>query len=51
MDAPKHTFETMARREDMYQIGEDEGRTRNKIAEMAPVKAKDNKSFFLWCTV
>jgi hypothetical protein len=40
----------MANREDIYQIGEEEGRTKNTIAEMAPAKAKDQeKSFPVAC--
>jgi len=51
MDAPKHTFEMIANKEDICQMGEDEGRMKNTIAVMAPVKAKDSRSRFLWRAV
>lgn len=51
MEAPKHTFEIMANSEDICQTGEDEGRMKNTIAEVAPVRAKDNRSCFLWRAV
>jgi hypothetical protein len=37
----------IANKEDISQMGEDEGRMKNPIAEMAPAKAKDSRSRFL----
>ena len=46
-EAPKPTFENMARRAAMGHIGEDEGSSRKRVADIEPKSAKNTSKRFL----